>query len=111
VRVKKRGVRVEKRGAVGVRSWTLAFLKRALSASCSFVALLIGDLFFFLFWQVGYRYVWLFLVGCTLAGTALLGPKIYKELFVEHAASPLAATGSGKGYQSVGGKEATRQMV
>jgi len=60
---------------------------------------------------VGYRYVWLFLVGCTLCGTALLGPKIYKELFVEHAAPPLAAAGGGKGYQSVGGKEATRQMV
>jgi hypothetical protein len=31
---------------------------------------------------------------------------VYKELFVEHA-----ATGNGEGYQSVGGKEATRQLV
>lgn len=71
----------------------------------------IGSTVFFALGQVGYRYVWLFLVGCTLCGTALLGPKIYKELFVEHAAPPLAAAGGGKGYQSVGGKEATRQMV
>jgi sugar phosphate permease len=33
---------------------------------------------------VGYRYVWFFLVFCTVMGTALLGPKIYRELFVEH---------------------------
>jgi hypothetical protein len=63
---------------------------------------------------VGYRYVWLFLVVCTFLGTALLGPKIYKELFVEHAA-PLATAGvpagGAKGYQSIGGKEATRQLV
>jgi hypothetical protein len=36
---------------------------------------------------------------------------VYKELFVEHAAAPLAATGNDEGYQSVGGKEATRQLV
>ena len=29
---------------------------------------------------VNYRYVWLFLVACTVVGTALLGPKIVKEL-------------------------------
>ena len=64
---------------------------------------------------MGYRYVWLFLVVCTFLGTALLGPKIYKELFVEHA-TPLAtagvpAGGAAKGYQSVSSKEATRQLV
>jgi hypothetical protein len=45
---------------------------------------------FFFFWLLSflyyfdivivkrYRYVWLFLVLCTILGTALLGPKIYK---------------------------------
>lgn len=55
---------------------------------------------------VGYRYVWFFLVFCTAVGTLLLGPKVYKELFIEHAApSPLAAAASASakkgGYQTV----------
>jgi hypothetical protein len=57
---------------------------------------------------VGYRYVWLFLVGCTSVGTGLLGPKIYKELFIEHAsrakeieAGSPARSRYGSGYRSV----------
>jgi hypothetical protein len=30
--------------------------------------------------EVGYRYVWFFLIGCTIVGTALMYPKIAKEL-------------------------------
>ena len=58
---------------------------------------------------VAYRYVWLFLVACTITGTALLGPKIYKELFVEHAAKEPLAAAAKKGYQSIG-TEATIEM-
>ena len=43
---------------------------------------------------VGYRYVWLFLVFCTITGSALLGPKIVKEIQgegVAEAKAPLKA--------------------
>jgi sugar phosphate permease len=30
---------------------------------------------------VGYRYVWYFLIVCTVLGTSLMGSKIYKELY------------------------------
>ena len=55
---------------------------------------------------VNYRYVWFFLVFCTVVGTALLGPKIYKELFVEGIATqPLAAAGSNSNrYQAINSK-------
>jgi sugar phosphate permease len=44
---------------------------------------------------VGYRYVWLFLVVCTILGTLLLGPKIKKEL------APPATASTTIGYQAV----------
>lgn len=31
--------------------------------------------------SVGYRYVWYFLILCTITGTSLMGPKIFKELY------------------------------
>lgn len=43
---------------------------------------------------VGYRYVWLFLVFCTIVGTLCLWPKIKKEL------APVSVSAAG-GYQSV----------
>jgi len=51
------------------------------------------------------------------SGTSLLGPKIYKELFVEHA-RPLAVQvsggssggGGGGGYQAVSGREPAVEM-
>ena len=54
---------------------------------------------------VNYRYVWFFLIFCTIVGTALLGPKIYKELFVEGIVSaPMSMSGSGRGYQAINAK-------
>ena len=51
---------------------------------------------------VGYRYVWYFLIVCTVIGTALMGGKISKEL-ASFRESPLsAAAGSRGGYQAVG---------
>jgi sugar phosphate permease len=55
--------------------------------------------------QVGYRYVWFFLVACTAAGTALMSSKIFKELVPgsdEGEGAPLL--GGNKGYQSVASK-------
>jgi len=56
---------------------------------------------------VGYRYVWYFLILCTIAGTSLMSPGIYREL--SHADAPilpLAASGpSRQGYQSVSQEE------
>ena len=43
--------------------------------------------------DVGYRYVWLFLVVCTILGTLLLGPKIMKEL------APVQTASTTIGYQ------------
>lgn len=64
---------------------------------------------------VGYRYVWFFLVFCTIVGTALLGPKIYRELFVEHVnkqpSQPLASSGNKAGYSSIGGASAAQVQV
>jgi len=51
---------------------------------------------------VNYRYVWLFLVFCTIVGTALLGPKIYKELVPEK--EPLAAADK-HSYQAISTKD------
>eukprot|EP00968_Pinguiococcus_pyrenoidosus_P025501 scaffold6180_cov200-Pinguiococcus_pyrenoidosus.AAC.4 len=47
--------------------------------------------------KVAFRYVWLFLVACTIVGTALLGPKIVKEL----ATREESTADSSKGYQSL----------
>lgn len=41
--------------------------------------------------NVGYRYVWYFLIVCTVTGTALMGSKIYKELAPAEEVRPLAA--------------------
>jgi len=46
--------------------------------------------------NVGYRYVWYFLIVCTLTGTALMYPKIVKELAPRAEAVPLAAGQPGK---------------
>lgn len=46
---------------------------------------------------VGYRYVWYFLIVCTVTGTSLMGTKILKELYPQR--SLLAA--SVQGYGSV----------
>ena len=49
--------------------------------------------------NVGYRYVWFFLIACTVVGTSLMGSKIRKELS-EESAAPLAASNQ-RGYQAV----------
>lgn len=41
--------------------------------------------------RVGYRYVWYFLILCTLAGTSLMYRSIIKELYPEPAPVPLSA--------------------
>jgi sugar phosphate permease len=48
---------------------------------------------------VGYRYVWYFLIVCTVIGTSLMGSKIKKELATVDV--PLANSGRA-GYQAVG---------
>ena len=53
---------------------------------------------------VGYRYVWLFLIFCTATGTALMSPKIIKELAPtddSEEGTNLLNRGSSNGYQSV----------
>lgn len=49
---------------------------------------------------VGYRYVWYFLIVCTVIGTALMGGKISKEL--ASIETPLSSAGNSRGYQAVG---------
>jgi len=51
---------------------------------------------------VGYRYVWYFLILCTITGTSLMGSKILKELQERHETVPLASSRPDtKNYQSV----------
>ena len=55
---------------------------------------------------VGYRYVWYFLIFCTVTGTSLMSGKIYKELYPhsesrEAAVSLISMTTRHAGYQSV----------
>jgi sugar phosphate permease len=61
--------------------------------------------------NVGYRYVWYFLIVCTMIGTALMSGRIYKELYpydddideltaATEERVPLTAAGN-RGYQSV----------
>ena len=50
---------------------------------------------------VGYRYVWYFLIVCTVIGTSLMGGKISKEL-ASIDSTPMGAAGEGRGYQAVG---------
>ena len=50
---------------------------------------------------VGYRYVWYFLIICTVIGTSLMGGKIRKEL-ASIDSTPMGAGGEGRGYQAVG---------
>ena len=54
---------------------------------------------------VGYRYVWFFLILCTVTGTSLMSPKIFKELQERNETAPLtAASGSRpnpKNYQAL----------
>ena len=53
--------------------------------------------------MVGYRYVWLFLILCTMTGTALMGPSIYKELYPPRPTENniQLTTSTHRGYQSV----------
>ena len=57
--------------------------------------------------DVGYRYVWFFLILCTAVGTSLLSPRIYKELYPREA--PLLQTNSRQptraGYSAVNGSD------
>jgi sugar phosphate permease len=61
--------------------------------------------------NVGYRYVWYFLIACTLAGTSLMGSGIYKELYppapAHHVVPPLATriVSGNQGYQSLSQQE------
>jgi sugar phosphate permease len=51
---------------------------------------------------VGYRYVWFFLVFCTVVGTSLMSGKILKELQpTREAGSLIALTTRHAGYQSI----------
>jgi sugar phosphate permease len=56
---------------------------------------------------VGYRYVWYFLIACTIAGTALMSGRIYKELYPnEDTRTPLAQQSAQRGnYQAVSQEE------
>lgn len=57
---------------------------------------------------VGYRYVWYFLIICTAIGTALMGGRIYKELYPlsAHEARPLHDSHPGRGgYAAIPGAE------
>jgi sugar phosphate permease len=47
--------------------------------------------------QVGYRYVWFFLIMCTVVGTSLMSPKIRKELNSISADEPDNSSSSGNG--------------
>jgi sugar phosphate permease len=49
--------------------------------------------------SVGYRYVWYFLIFCTITGTTLMSGKIYKELY-PHTEVRLMS-GTQRNYQSV----------
>jgi len=49
---------------------------------------------------VEYKYVWFFLIACTAVGTALMTPKIIKEMNEGRETAPLNA-GPAKGYQAV----------
>lgn len=51
--------------------------------------------------SVGYRYVWYFLIVCTVVGTTLMYPKIRKELNEGQESAPLAAGGRRAGYEAV----------
>lgn len=52
--------------------------------------------------NVGYRYVWYFLIVCTAIGTSLMYPKIVKELYEGSEAIPLAPRSRvGQGYAAV----------
>jgi sugar phosphate permease len=58
---------------------------------------------------VGYRYVWFFLVFCTVVGTSLMSGKIYKELQpTQESASLIAMTTRHAGYQSIPAQEDSR---
>lgn len=41
--------------------------------------------------NVGYRYVWFFLILCTLTGTGLMSPKVFKELYSSNESTSLAS--------------------
>jgi sugar phosphate permease len=62
---------------------------------------------------VGYRYVWYFLICCTIAGTLLLSGKVYKELYPrpESLLSHAAHAQSKGGYSAISGEEEGVTMV
>mmetsp|Transcript_4962 Transcript_4962/g.8114 ORF Transcript_4962/g.8114 Transcript_4962/m.8114 type:complete len:467 (+) Transcript_4962:96-1496(+) len=49
---------------------------------------------------VGYRYVWYFLIVCTITGTSLMSSKIYKELY-PHSEASILSNSNQPNYQSV----------
>jgi MFS family permease len=51
---------------------------------------------------VGYRYVWYFLIVCTILGTSLMGTRIYKELYpvVGETARPINDANPSRGNYS-----------
>lgn len=52
--------------------------------------------------NVGYRYVWYFLILCTIAGTSLMSGRIYKELYPNDESVPLTQqTANRKGYSAI----------
>eukprot|EP01035_Chromulina_nebulosa_P017236 gene17236-22762_t len=56
--------------------------------------------------DVGYRYVWYFLIVCTIVGTSLLGSRITKELYGDsEGASLLNETQRRGGYHSISTNE------
>jgi sugar phosphate permease len=52
--------------------------------------------------DVGYRYVWYFLIACTVTGTALMSSRIYKELYETNESRPLSASSTNnRGYSAI----------
>lgn len=56
--------------------------------------------------NVGYRYVWYFLILCTIAGTSLMSNRIYKELYPAEEHVPLTEMTTQRGnYQTISQNE------
>lgn len=59
---------------------------------------------------VEYRYVWFFLIFCTVIGTSLMGPKIFKELYDGTETAPLLSTSASRqGYSAIETREEKSQ--
>jgi sugar phosphate permease len=59
----------------------------------------------------GWQYVWYFLILCTVTGTLLMSPKVYKELYYHDAPEeinhgiPMASLNNKSGYQAINSTE------